>query len=227
MERYSLIHDKFPREFVLLQGTGCRWKKCAYCDYFHDVSENPYELNSKELEKVTGHYGVLDVINSGSAMELDKDTIALIRRIVAEKKIHTIWFESHYMYRMHLEKFARQFAPAKVKFRCGIETFDASLRNKWNKGIFSEVTARDVAKYFDGICLLCGTKGESKERIISDIDTALKYFEYISVNLFNKNTTSIEVDEDLQRWFVAEVYPHIKENPAIEVLLQNTDLGVG
>ena len=227
MERYSLIHDKFPREFVLLQGTGCRWKKCAYCDYFHDVSENPYELNSKELEKVTGHYGVLDVINSGSAMELDKDTITLIKHIVAEKKIHTIWFESHYMYRTHLEKFARQFAPAKVKFRCGIETFDASLRNKWNKGIPSEVTARDVAKYFDGICLLCGTKGESKERIISDIDTALKYFEYVSVNLFNKNTTSIEVDEDLQRWFVTEVYPHIKDNPAIEVLLQNTDLGVG
>ena len=83
MERYSLIHDKFPREFVLLQGTGCRWKKCAYCDYFHDVSENPYELNSKELEKVTGHYGVLDVINSGSAMELDKDTITLIKHIVA------------------------------------------------------------------------------------------------------------------------------------------------
>ncbi|MBQ7853376.1 MAG: hypothetical protein IJ352_02800 [Muribaculaceae bacterium] len=227
MERYSLIHDKFPREFVLLQGTGCRWKKCAYCDYFHDVSENPYELNSKELEKVTGHYGVLDVINSGSAMELDRDTISLIKHIVAEKKIHTIWFESHYMYRTHLEKFARQFAPAKVKFRCGIETFDASLRNKWTKGIPSEVTARDVAKYFDGICLLCGTKGESKERIISDIDTALKYFEYISVNLFNKNTTSIEVDEDLQRWFVTEVYPHIKDNPAIEVLLQNTDLGVG
>lgn len=227
MERYSLIHDKFPREFVLLQGTGCRWKKCAYCDYFHDVSENPYELNSKELEKVTGHYGILDVINSGSAMELDKDTITLIKHIVAEKKIHTIWFESHYMYRTHLEKFARQFAPAKVKFRCGIETFDASLRNKWNKGILSEVTARDVAKYFDGICLLCGTKGESKERIISDINTALKYFEYISVNLFNKNTTSIEVDEDLQRWFVTEVYPHIKDNPAIEVLLQNTDLGVG
>ena len=33
MERYSLIHTKLPREFVLLQGTGCRWGKCTFCDY--------------------------------------------------------------------------------------------------------------------------------------------------------------------------------------------------
>ncbi len=25
MERYAVIHTKFPREFILLQGTGCRY----------------------------------------------------------------------------------------------------------------------------------------------------------------------------------------------------------
>ena len=29
MDRYSLIYTKMPREFVLLQGTGCRWGKCT------------------------------------------------------------------------------------------------------------------------------------------------------------------------------------------------------
>ncbi|MBQ8606983.1 MAG: hypothetical protein IJ417_02160, partial [Bacteroidaceae bacterium] len=82
MERYSLIHTKFPREFVLLQGTGCRWKQCTFCDYHTDVSSHPYEVNRPILEKVTGVYGVLDVINSGSALELDEETLCLIAEVV-------------------------------------------------------------------------------------------------------------------------------------------------
>ena len=227
MERYAIIHEKFPREFVLLQGTGCRWSKCSFCDYHTDVSENPYVVNKKVLSQVTGQYGVLDVINSGSGIELDKDTIALINQVVKEKKIHTLWFEMHYMYRNHLERFAQQFAPTKVKFRCGIETFDADLRNKWNKGVSSEVSAEDVARYFQGVCLLCGTVGESRNRILNDIRLAKQYFEYISVNLFNANSTSVIPDADIQQWFVDEVYPAICDDPLIEVLINNTDLGVG
>lgn len=227
MQRYALIHDKFPREFVLLQGTGCRWGKCTFCDYHKDVSNNPFEVNRQALKNVTGQYGVLDVINSGSAMELDKDTITLIKQIIAEKMIHTIWFEAHYMYRAHLEKFARQFAPVNVKFRCGIETFDADLRDKWVKGVGRDVLAADVAKYFQGVCLLCGTNGESKEHVLTDIELAKNYFEYISVNLFNVNSTAIKPDADLQEWFKNEVYPLIKDDSQIEVLINNTDLGVG
>ena len=165
MERYALIHTKMPREFVLLQGTGCRWRKCTFCDYHQDVSENPFTLNESVLRQVTGHYGVLDVINSGSALELDDDTIALINQVVKEKQIHTLWFEAHYMYRKKLADFASRFAPAKVKFRCGVETFDPTLREEWKKGIPASVTPEDVAKYFQGVCLLCCTQGESKERI--------------------------------------------------------------
>ena len=50
MQRYSLIKEKMPREFLLLQGTGCRWAKCTFCDYFGDCSSNPYEVNKKVLE---------------------------------------------------------------------------------------------------------------------------------------------------------------------------------
>ena len=86
MDRYALIHTKMPREFVLLQGTGCRWRKCTFCDYHEDVSEHPFEINEPILRHVTGKYGVLDVINSGSVMELDVETIALIKEVVKEKK---------------------------------------------------------------------------------------------------------------------------------------------
>ena len=227
MERYALISTKMPREFVLLQGTGCRWKKCTFCDYHDDVSEHPFQVNAPVLRQVTGQYGVLDVINSGSALELDEDTLSLIKEVVKEKHIHTLWFEAHYMYRKKLADFARQFAPAQVKFRCGVETFDAELRDSWKKGIPSSVTPEDIARYFQGVCLLCCTQGESKERIIKDIDIAKKHFEYFSVNVFCNNTTSVQQDAELASWFSREVYPRIKDEEGIEVLMENTDLGVG
>ena len=227
MERYALISTKMPREFVLLQGTGCRWKKCTFCDYHEDVSEHPFQVNASILRQVTGQYGVLDVINSGSALELDEDTLSLIKEVVKEKHIHTLWFEAHYMYRKKLADFARQFAPAQVKFRCGVETFDAELRDSWKKGIPSSVTPEDIARYFHGVCLLCCTQGESKEHIIKDIDIAKKHFEYFSVNVFCNNTTSVQQDAELASWFAREVYPRIKDEEGIEVLMENTDLGVG
>ena len=227
MDRYSLIHTKMPREFVLLQGAGCKWKKCTFCDYHGDVSSSPFAINEPVLRQVTGKYGVLDVINSGSAMELDSETIALIKEVVREKQIHTLWFEAHYMYRKKLKAFAEQFEGVSVKFRCGVETFDVELRDQWKKGIPSSVTPEDVAKYFQGVCLLCCTQGESKEHIMNDIEMAKKHFEYFSVNVFCNNSTPVKQDSELAQWIAREVYPRIKDVEGIEVLMENTDLGVG
>lgn len=227
MERYSKIETKLPREFVLLQGRGCRWGKCTFCDYHQDVSADPFGVNKVVLDRVTGCYGVLDVINSGSAPELDPQTVQYLREIAIEKGIHTIWFEAHYMYRNLLAGFAAQFSPIKVKFRCGIESFDPALRRCWNKGIPDGVTPEEIARHFCGVCLLCGTKGESQDHIVRDIETALKHFEYMSVNVFCPNGTEVEADAELIKWFGDEVYPKYKDHPSIEILLQNTDLGVG
>ena len=227
MDRYSVIHTKMPREFVLLQGQGCRWRRCTFCNYHLDVSTAPYEVNKPVLERVTGVYGVLDVINSGSAMELDGETVELIKAVVQKKKIHTLWFEAHFMYRNRLAEFAAQFAPAEVKFRCGVESFSPEQRKRWNKGVPSWAGPEEVAKYFKGVCLLCCTDDDSRERILADIETAKRYFEYFSVNLFCNNGTPVKRDESLVQWFKSEVYPVIKDDPAIEVLVDNTDLGVG
>jgi hypothetical protein len=227
MERYAIIHTILPREFVLLQGTGCRWKKCTFCDYHADVSDNPFAVNKEVLTQVQGVYGVLDVINSGSAMELDEQTIEMIKEVVREKQIHTLWFEAHYMYRHKLAKFTEQFDEVEVKFRSGVESFDSCLREQWNKGIAVSVTAQNVAKHFQGVCLLCCTQGDSKERILKDIALAEQYFEYASVNVFCENSTSLKRDNALAKWFVEEVYPNLKDSNKIEVLVENTDLGVG
>ena len=227
MERYALIHTVMPREFVLLQGQGCKWKQCTFCDYHTDMSAEPFAVNRDVLSYVTGVYGVLDVINSGSAMELDEQTIEEIKRVVKEKNIHTLWFEAHYMYRNQLVKFAEQFEGVKVKYRCGIESFDGALREQWRKGVAVDVTVEDVAKYFQGVCLLCCTDGDSKERIMRDIALAERYFDYSSVNVFCENSTTVKRDDELAKWFVEEVYPELKESKKIEILINNTDLGVG
>lgn len=74
MERYSEIKDKLKREIVLLRGRGCVYKKCTFCDYHLDCLDNDGEnfiLNKSVLDKLTGKYGEVEIINSGSVFELD------------------------------------------------------------------------------------------------------------------------------------------------------------
>lgn len=67
MERYSKIVEKDKREIVLLIGSGCKWQKCKFCNYYLDRTKNDeeqYRINNDVLSKVTGEYGVLEAINS-------------------------------------------------------------------------------------------------------------------------------------------------------------------
>lgn len=224
--RYSSIDKGLRREFILLQGRGCRWRKCTFCDYHLDLSCDPFEINSSVLEQVSGKYGVLDIINSGSAMELDDETVRLIAETVKEKNIHDLWFEAHWMYRSKLDDFSANF-PCRVHYRTGIESFNPGLRKKWNKGVEETVTPEEVRKYFEGVCLLAGLEGQTKEDIIESVSIAERLFEYYSVNLFCQNSTAERRDEKLCRYFISEIAPEIRKSSKAEVLIDNTDLGVG
>lgn len=214
------------REFLLLVGYGCRWGRCTFCDYHEDRSDDPFRTNKEILDRVTGEFGVLDIIDSGSCFELDEETIEYIRHVVCEKGIHTLWFETHYMYRNRLEEFAASF-PCRVKFRVGVETFNPVLRASWNKGIPESVTAEEISRYFQGACLLVGVKGQTKEDILHDLELADRYFEYYSVNLFCPNSTATELDENLASFVKTEVKKLLATRPKAELLIENTDLGVG
>ena len=53
----------------MLVGDGCKWRKCRFCDYHLDSSkdiEANFQLNKQVLSNVTGKFGELEVINSGS-----------------------------------------------------------------------------------------------------------------------------------------------------------------
>ena len=220
MNRYARITGNFPREFLLLKGRGCFHGKCLFCDYHLDACANPFAVNRRVLGRVA------DIINSGSVHELDDRTLRQIQKTAEDKNIGTLWFEAHYAYRARLEEIRRRFPNRTVKFRTGIESFDDGFRRAMNKGI-PDIPPEDVRRYFDGVCLLVGVEGQTRETVERDIGIAARLFEYFSVNLFCPNSTPARRDKALTEWFLREMCPQAKRLANCEILLNNTDLGVG
>lgn len=228
MERYNIITDKNQREIVLLKAFPCAWGKCTFCDYIDDNSKNEEEmisLNSEILSHVTGETGVLEVINSGSCFELPKATLEEIRRIVKEKKIGRLFFESHWIYRNKLE-WMKEYMGVPITFKIGVETFNEEFREKVLNKHADFRSPEEVARYFDSPCIMVGIKGQTKEMIDYDIRMVKKHFKLGTINVFTNNTTPVKQDPELVKWFIEE-YSWLKEDPSVEVLYENTDFGVG
>ena len=88
--RYSKVEGKFQREIVLLKSFPCAYGKCSFCNYIEDNSNNEEEINRVNLgvlKEITGEFGILEVINSGSVFEIPKKTLEKIREVVYEKDI--------------------------------------------------------------------------------------------------------------------------------------------
>ncbi len=227
-ERYSRITDKNRREICLLRGFPCAWGKCAFCDYIDDNSRDEAAmaaLNCQVLNRVTGEFGVLEVINSGSCFELPEATLQDIEQVIREKGIKKLFFESHWMYRKKLEDMRRRM-PVPIVFKIGVETFDKDFRERVLNKHADFDTPQEVAEYFDSPCLMVGIEGQTREMIRRDIEYLKRYFQLGTVNVYNNNTTPIRRDEALVRWFMEE-YQWLFQDPAVEVLYEITDFGVG
>lgn len=227
-ERYSRITDKNNREICLLRSFPCVWGKCAFCDYIEDNSRDEAEmtaLNRRVLEQVTGEFGVLEIINSGSCFELPDETLDDIAEVIREKKIQKLFFESHWVYKKKLDEMRKRM-PVPIIFKIGVETFDYDFRETVLNKHADFKTPQEVAQYFDSPCLMVGIQGQTKEMIAHDIECLKKYFKLGTVNVYNNNTTAIKRDEELVRWFMKE-YSWLLEDPSVEVLYEITDFGVG
>ncbi|MDO4268394.1 MAG: radical SAM protein [Eubacteriales bacterium] len=227
-ERYSRITKKHPREICLLRGFPCAWGKCSFCDYIDDNGRDGAAmaaLNREVLSQVTGELGVLEVINSGSCFELPEETLKDIERIVREKQLKGLFFEAHWMYRSKLAQM-RSRMPAPIVFKIGVETFDHDFRQRVLNKHADFAGPKQVAEYFDSPCLMVGIQGQTKDMIRYDMDCLKRYFKLGTVNVYNNNTTPIRRDEELVAWFMDE-YRWLLEDPAVEVLYEITDFGVG
>lgn len=228
MDRYSKITNKNQREIVLLKAYPCVWGKCRFCDYIDDNSrdkEGMLSLNREVLSHVTGEFGVLEVINSGSCFELPKETLEDIRTIVRKKNIQKLFFEAHWIYRNRLDEM-REFFGIPIVYKTGAETFDYDFREHYLNKHADFQDAEELSRYFDSPCLMVGIKGQTKEMIRNDIALLKQYFKLGTINVFTNNTTDVKRDEELVRWFLDE-FGYLEDDPSVEVLYENTDFGVG
>lgn len=228
--RYNKIEDKHQREIVLLKSFPCKYGKCSFCNYIEDNSLDEKEIdrvNLEVLQEVTGEYGVLEVINSGSVFELTQRTLAEIKKVVLEKNIKTLYFEIYYGYIKRLKEIREYFSGIEIRFRMGIETFDNRYRIEgYNKNFsLNEEQLEEIGKEVYSVCLLICTKGQTKEMIDRDIELGLRYFRGITINIFIDNGTVVKRDEELVRWFIKK-YSYLTDDDRVELLIDNKDLGV-
>ncbi len=229
MQRYAVITGKLPREIVLLKGLPCVWSKCTFCDYIADNTADAdwiERVADEELAKVTGRFGRLEVINSGSIQELTDPVRRQIRDLLGRLGIGDFICESYWAYRKQWDA-TRAFFGVPTRIKLGVETFDAGIRN----GVLNKAMVfdgpEDVARLTDTICLLVGVRGQTRDMVRRDIDILLTHFTYGCVNLFSANSrSSALMDDELKAWF-AEEYAELEQHPHIEVLWENTAFGVG
>ncbi|MEE1144503.1 MAG: radical SAM protein [Acutalibacteraceae bacterium] len=232
MVRYSVISNKNPREIIMLRGEGCGWRKCTFCDYHLDCSQNEQDninLNRQVMSKVCGIYHHLEVINSGSFTELPHTTLLDLKDLCEQKQIHTLHFECHWLYREQIFKWREIFKSVgtDLKIKTGVESFDFDFRENFLRKGIAERSPEKIAVGFDECCLLFGLCGQNTQSMIADIETGLKYFERVCVNIFTKNKTKLNPDEAVIAQFLEKVAPLYKDNDRVDILINNTDFGVG
>lgn len=227
--RYGRYPHKRAREVVLLRGLPCIWSRCTFCDYIADNTTDRALIRQTaeaELAKVTGEFGRLAVINSGSVQELPIEVREKIRGLIRARGIRELYTESYWAYRKDYEATRRYFGVETHLF-LGVETFDDGIRNGLlNKAMHWSGPA-EVAQFTDSINLLVGVRGQTRDMVRRDIDILLGQFRYGVVNLFYPNTLSSELmDEGIKAWFLEE-FEWLKDEERVDVLEKNTAFGVG
>ena len=109
----------------------------------------------------------------------------------------------------------------------GLETFDYDFRENYLVKGIDEKNPKIIAEYFDEINLLQGIEGQTAESMIWDIEMGLKHFKRVYVNIMTENKMPIKPDKMVIEQFRTKVYPRFKDNDKVDILLENTDFGVG
>lgn len=232
LNRYAIIEEKNKREIILLRGRGCDWRRCRFCDYHFDSDSNNelnFSLNQEELNKVTGIYHRLEIVNSGSFIDLDEKTMLKIEQVCLGRDISELHFECHWNHREKIATLKEYFRSKGIiaKVKTGVETFDYLFRESYlDKGIPTD-DPREIADFFDECCLLQGIPGQTRYSMLRDITIGLKYFSRVCVNIMQENSKPIKPDPGVIREFVQYIYPIFKDDYRVDILMNNTDFGVG
>lgn len=227
--RYAKYTGRHPREVLLLRGLPCIWSRCTFCDYIDDNTTDEDSIKKvadEVLTRVTGEFGRLQVINSGSIQELPLPIRERIRDLIQQRGITEFWTESYWAYRKDFAA-TRAFFEVDTHLFLGVETFDDHLRNVVLNKSMHWSGPDEVAAATDSICLMIGFRGQTPDIIRRDMDLLLSKFKYGIVNLFTENRLSAGLmDEEIKAWF-REEFAWLEDEPKVNVLWHNTDFGVG
>ena len=80
---------------------------------------------------------------------------------------------------------------------------------------------------FDVVNLLVRVKGQTLEQIETDIKIGIENFDRVCVNLYKEMDDIMPADEALKNRFMKEMYPLYKDFENVDILVENTDFGVG
>ena len=75
--------------------------------------------------------------------------------------------------------------------------------------------------------ILFGISGQTIESIETDIKLGLKNFDRICVNIMCENSTEMIPDKNVINEFMRSIYPKYKDDYRVDILINNTDFGVG
>ena len=146
-----------------------------------------------------------------------------------QKAITEIHFECHWMHRNAVPELRSTFASFGIhaNIKIGVETFDVVYRESvLHKGI-DETSPEKIAANFDEVCLLFGLEGQTAASMRHDIETGLANFKRVCINIMVENTTKTKPCPDVIEVFMNTLYPLYRNNERIDILLENTDFGVG
>ena len=135
----------------------------------------------------------------------------------------------HWMHRHSIEALRSRFAShgIRVHVKMGVETFDPVFRDDVLKKGMDHISPEEIAAYADDVCLLFGLTGQTLSSMQYDLDTGLRLFDRVCVNIMTPNTTRVKPDTAVIDIFRKNLYDSYIGNPRVDILLQNTDFGVG
>ena len=155
--------------------------------------------------------------------------MAEVERVCQAQGIHDLHFECHWMHRREIPALRVRFAGlgVRVHIKIGVETFDRTYREGvLHKGIGVSDPA-EIAADFDECCLLFGLSGQTADSMRRDIQTGLAHFDRVCVNIMVENTTPVKPDSAVIQIFCREIAPAYLDDPRVDILMENTDFGVG
>ena len=133
------------------------------------------------------------------------------------------------MYKKQIKEFRKECEKLGInlKVKGGIETFDEEFREEIMKKGFGRPTIEEFKETFNQINLLVGVKGQNLEQIEKDLEIGINNFERICVNLYKEMEDIMPQDEEIKKQFIEKIYPKYKDSQKVDILIENTDFGVG